>query len=416
MRVLWLAHAIPYPPKAGFLLRSYYLLKGLARAYPVDLIAFVQRPWVTTLFPSFEAGLEESQRALEQVCARVTFLPIDRTERPWGKQRTALEALLSGDSYSGNWLVSPTARTRLERQAAATRYDLVHFDTIGLAPYRSSMNGPARTLMHHNIESHMMLRRADNASNPVAAAYFRHEGRLIERLERTSAADFDTHITCSELDNDRLKQLIPGVAPVAVPNGVDCEFFSPREAPHRPQSLIFVGTMNWYPNVDAVLFFLHEVWPLLKPRIPDLTFDVAGSNPPAALVELAKTLPGVTVHGYVDDVRPMIDSAALFVCPIRDGGGTKLKILDALAMKKCIVAHPIACEGIAVTPGKDIVFASTPVEFAREIERLLPDEPLRRSIGAAGRTLAERQYSFGAIGQSFAELLGRAASNHRKND
>jgi glycosyltransferase involved in cell wall biosynthesis len=177
---------------------------------------------------------------------------------------------------------------------------------------------------------------------------------------------------------------------------------------------VFVGTMNWYPNIDAALFFLKEVWPLLKEKIPTLTMDIAGTNPPESVVTLGKSLPGVTVHGYVDDVRPMIDSAAVFVCPIRDGGGTKLKILDAFAMKKCVVAHPIACEGINATPGKDIVFASTPAEFVAEIERLLADEPARRALGAAARDLVEREYSFRAIGKEFSQVIEGVVARHRQ--
>jgi len=124
---------------------------------------------------------------------------------------------------------------------------------------------------------------------------------------------------------------------------------------------------------------------------------------------LAKSLAGVRVHGYLPDIRPMIDSAALFVCPIRDGGGTKLKILDALAMRKCVVAHPVACEGINVTPGKDVIFASTPQEFIAEIRALLADPIRREAIGAAGRALVEKEYSFRAIGAQFNTLVEETA-------
>jgi len=414
MKLLWLAHAIPYPPKAGFLLRSYNLLRELARTQRVDLIAFIQEPWITTLFPTLEEGLEESRRVLGGFCESVTFLPIDQVQRPWGKQLTALQALVTGEPYTASWLISAAARRKIAEQITKTHYDLVHFDTIGLAPYRDLARGSATTLTHHNIESHMMQRRADNASNPFAKAYFRHEGRLIAKLERESAGDFGAHITCSDLDSQRLKALIPTVHAIAIPNGVDCEFFTSAAPAQRTNSLVFVGTMNWYPNIDAVLFFLREVWPLLKLRIPTLTMDIAGTNPPDSVIELGKSLPGVTVHGYVDDVRPMIDSAAVFVCPIRDGGGTKLKILDAFAMKKCVVAHPIACEGINATPGKDIVFATEPAQFAAEIERLLADEPTRLALGVAARELVEREYSFRAIGREFSEVLEGVAARHRQ--
>ena len=131
--------------------------------------------------------------------------------------------------------------------------------------------------------------------------------------------------------------------------------------------------MNWYPNVDAVMFLLQHVWRPLKRLRPELTLDVAGANPPRAIVETARSLADVRVHGFVRDVRPMMDAAALIVCPIRDGGGTKLKILDAFAMQKCVLAHPIACEGIDVTADANVVFAVEPEEWLRRIDELLGD-------------------------------------------
>ena len=177
----------------------------------------------------------------------------------------------------------------------------------------------------------------------------------------------------------------------------------------RPGSLVFVGTMNWYPNVQAMVYFLREIWPGLKARVTAATLDIAGSNPPECLVQMARSLPDVTVHGYLPDVRPLIDSAAVYICPIRDGGGTKLKILDAFAMQKCVVAHPIACEGIDVTAGKNVVLASTPAEFIHEIESLLQDDGRRNELARAARTLVETRYSYREIGARFSETLEEAA-------
>jgi glycosyltransferase involved in cell wall biosynthesis len=413
VKVLWLAHLIPYPPRAGVLLRSYNLLRELARYQTVDLVSFIQEPWVRTLFPSFEEGLDESRRALREFCRTVTFLPIDRIAGRFGKQRTGLEALLGGDSYSTSWLVSARGRAAIKAQLATAPYDLVHFDTVGLAPYRDLAGNTPSTLMHHNIESHMMLRRAGTAPKALARAYFKHEGKKLRAVEQRTAAAFATHITCSELDSIRLREIVPDLHAVAIPNGVDCEFFASAGVPARPDSLVFVGTMNWYPNVDAMQFFLREVWPGLKQRVPALTLDIAGSNPSASFLQLGKSLPGVTVHGYLPDIRPVMDSAAIFVCPIRDGGGTKLKILDAFAMRKCVVAHPVACEGINVTPGKDVIFATTPQEFITEVRALLGDAPRRAALGAAARSLVEEQYSFRAIGAQFSSVIEETA--RRKN-
>jgi polysaccharide biosynthesis protein PslH len=418
MNVLWLAHAIPYPPKAGFLTRSYHLLRELARRQRVDLIAFVQEPWVRTLFPTLQQGLEESRHALESFCGSVTFLPIDHLQPRWGKQLTALRALLAGSTYTTSWLVSAPARVAIAGQLAAHSYDLVHFDTIGLAPYRTLTGRIPATLTHHNIESHMLQRRADNTANVIARSYFRHEGHKLQTIERHSAAQFARHITCSALDRTRLREIAPDADIVVIPNGVDTEFFGSQGRALRPDSVVFVGSMNWYPNVAAMLFFLREIWPSLKSRVPRATMDIAGSSPDESVVKLARSSPDVTVHGYLPDVRPLIDSAAVYVCPIRDGGGTKLKILDAFAMSKCVVAHPIACEGIDIAAGETVVLASTPEEFVAEISSLLADAARRVAIGAAARQLVKQKYSFSSIGERFnatvADVVQRSVGGARR--
>lgn len=412
MKLLWLTHAIPYPPKAGFLSRTYNLLREVRRRHEVDLISFIQEPWIRTHFRNLEEGIEESRRALGSICRRVTFLPIDRMRLPWGKHMTALSALLTGKTYTTTWLISAPGGRAIAEEMRSNRYDLVHFDTIGLAPYRDLTTRIPAILTHHNIESHMMMRRADNARNTGARAYFRLEGRRLEAFERLIAPTYAAHITCSELDTARLRPIVNGATVVTIPNGVDCDFFKTGHASTRPNSAVFVGTMNWYPNIDAMQLFLREIWPQLRARVPDATMDIAGSNPPEDLVRLARSLPGVTVHGYLPDVRPLIDSAAVFVCPIRDGGGTKLKILDAFAMRKCVVAHPIACEGIDVTAGTDVVLASTPDEFVSQICRLFANERERVDIGNAARQLVEQHYSFRQVGERLNATIEDVVQRH----
>jgi sugar transferase (PEP-CTERM/EpsH1 system associated) len=412
MNLLWLTHAIPYPPKAGFLSRTYNLLREVGRRHEVDLISFIQEPWIRTHFPSLEQGIEESKRALGGICRRVTFLPIDRMRSRWGKQMTALSALLGGKTYTTTWLASASAGRIIADEIRCNNYDLVHFDTIGLAPYRDLSAGVPAILTHHNIESHMMMRRADNATSIIARKYFRLEARRLEAFERRIAPAYAAHITCSELDTERLRRIVHGATVVTIPNGVDCDFFSAKCAGTRPNSAVFVGTMNWYPNIDAMQFFLREIWPQLRARVPDATMDIAGGNPPESLIQLARSLPGVTVHGYLPDVRPLIDSAAVFVCPIRDGGGTKLKILDAFAMKKCVVAHPIACEGIDVSAERDVVLATTPDEFVNQICRLFANERERTDIGAAARQLVENGYSFRQFGERLSSTIEDVVRKH----
>jgi len=256
----------------------------------------------------------------------------------------------------------------------------------------------------------MMKRRADNERRPLHKLYFRQEAIRVARYERQIASQFALHITCSDLDTTRLQETMPGAHFANVPNGVDIDYFAPQGSAVRPESLVFVSSMNWYPNVDAALFLLREIWPRVRVRHPGATLDIIGAHAPPAVVASAQSQAGVTLHGFVPDIRPIVDSAAIYVCPVRDGGGTKLKILDALAMSKAIVAHPVACEGIHIKEGNEAVYADSADEFAARISELFGDPARRQRLGAAGRELATRQYSFDALGAQFAGLLEAVAA------
>jgi polysaccharide biosynthesis protein PslH len=411
MQVLWLSHVVPYPPNAGVLLRAYHLLKGVAARHDVHLVAFVQRPLLATFYADPDAGIEECRAELSRFCRSVTLLSIERAERPLGKVRTAAEGLLRRGGYTASWLDGPGGSAAIQSVAGARRHDVAHFDSISLASYRHCLAGIPATLGHHNAEAHMMLRRAAHERSYVRKLYFRQEGLRLARYERRVADWFRLHVTCSDLDSARLRQTMPAAQFLTVPNGVDPGYFVPAGLEQQPNSVIFVGTMSWYPNVDAVTFFLREVWPLLRATVPTVTFDIVGADAPAELRELAARSPGVTVHGFVPEIRPLIERAALYVCPIRDGGGTKLKILDALAMSKCVLAHPVACEGISVTADVDVVFADSAAEFARQAAALLADAERRRTIGAAARRLVVSQYDFAALAERLASALAAVARN-----
>ena len=412
MRVLWFSHLVPYPPRTGALLRAYYLLRSVAAHHEVDLVTFVQEPLLATFYPTLQEGLEDCRRNLNAICGSVTFVPIAKLQRPLGKALTAAESLLSKDCYMARWLSSAQALRVLSDLTREHQYDIAHFDHESLANYRPALGAVPVTLGHHNAESHMLIRRAENERTLWRKLYFRHEGKRLAAFERRIAGAFVTHITCSELDSARLRDVMPHASFRTIPNGVDIDFFSPAGTPEQRESLIFVASMNWYPNVDAVLFLLRDVWPRIKARVPNATLDIIGSGAPKSVTGLAATLRDVRIRGYVQEIRPSLDSASLYVCTVRDGGGTKLKVLDAFAMSKCVVAHPVSCEGINVTPGKDVVFANTADEFAHEVSRLLADPAERARIGNAARKLVVAEYSFAAIGGGLTRLLEQLADAH----
>jgi glycosyltransferase involved in cell wall biosynthesis len=410
VKILWLSHLIPYPPKGGVLQRSFHLINELAKYHQVDLLAFNQRGLIAPLYPSVEQGLTEAARVLGSICHRHQFFEIPAEIQRGGKYWLALRSLITAP-YNINWLRSKEFADVLTTWVQTGDYDLIHFDTISLIPFsRFIPRDIPKVLDHHNIESHMLLRRAENEINLLKKIYFLYEGARLQRYEQRECPRFELNITCSDTDSDRLKKLAPACAVTTIPNGVDIDYFKPGIESSRRNRLIFVGTMSWYPNIDAVLYIAEKLWGPLKNQFPDLQIDIVGANPPAAIKSLEATHPGFHVHGFVDDVRPYIGEAAIYICPIRDGGGTKLKILDAMAMAKALIAHPIACEGIAVTPHKDVLFAETPAQYVEHVGQLLKDSEKRAILGANARQLIESSYSYTSIGKQLSQTYENVAS------
>jgi polysaccharide biosynthesis protein PslH len=411
MNILWFSHLVPYPPTGlGVLQRSYNLVRELARVHRVHLLAFVQNAPLRDLLGDVDAGLTRAREHLGSFCERVEFLPIPAERRRHGQARLALQSLFTPDPYSINWLKSGEARTVAEEWNRRVDFEVVHFDTLSLAPYLDIFANRTTSLDHHNIESHMMLRRADIEKHPLRRLYYRQEGIRLLSYEKRLCPRFDLNITCSALDTERLLKALPGLNIAEIPNGVDTDYFKPfdnDQVGEEPLSMVFAGNMSWYPNAAAMLFFAEQVWPKLKVALPGAKMHVVGANAPAALTELGQRDPHFKVHGFVPDARDVIGPAALYVCPIMDGGGTKLKVLDALAMGKPLVAHPVACEGIDVRDGENVVFATDPQQFVAKIVSLLGDPVCRDAMSAAARSLAEARYSYASIGTKLATDLER---------
>lgn len=406
VKILWLSHLVPYPPKGGVLQRSYNLVRELAKYHDVDLLAFNQKPMMLTHYPDIETGLADARKHLAEFCGRIEVLQLPVDKSRYGRHLIALKSLFTRP-YNINWLVSDEYAERLQQWLVQQRYDLVHFDTISFAPYLPLLPaGIATALDHHNIESPMLIRRAEMERNPLKKFYFWQEGVRLRHYEATHCPQFSTNITCSDLDTERLLQISPTCDAQTIPNGVDIDYFKPAEqtAEGDELRLIFVGRLNWYPNAQAVTYIAETLWPLLKRRWPDIKFDIIGANPPAAAKALAAQDTNFIVHGFVDEMRTYMHKATVYVCPITDGGGTKLKMLDALAMGKAIVADPIACEGIKVVDGVNVLFASTPEAYVERIAEFVDSPTKRTSFGRAARELIENEYSYAAIGKTLATL------------
>ena len=404
-----MSHLLPFPPQGGGVLqRSANLLKAVATAEEVTLLAFNQKDILRIYDPDLNVSLEAALRAMESICHEVHVIDINCDKKRLGKLRLALSSLFTKWPYSVRWLTSDSYKAALRKVLAEGEFDVIWFDTISLSQYRDhpGMNQACTVLNHHNIESDMMYRRAGKEKNLLKKAYFYLEAYKLRAYERKEVGNFNINVTCSELDKLRLENISPGVTTHVIPNGVDTAFFSPRsDAAPDPYFLVFIGGMSWYPNREAMLFFAREVWPRLKNRTPGIQMHVVGETPPQELVELAEADENYCVHGFVEDIKSIFDKAGIYVCPISDGGGTKLKILDALAMGKPIVANEIACEGIDVIDGKNVFYANTPEEYVEKIDYLIRTPAVREKLAQENISLIREKYSYEGIGRQLLDLL-----------
>lgn len=400
-RLLWLSHLLPWPPKGGLQQRSYYLMREVARHHDVRVIAFRQRAQQAD-----KARLDAAVAAISAFAtlSHISDLPEDR--RIGGRRALALRSLLPGPPYTIRWGACAEYAKAVHAAVTEFRPHAVHFDTISLASYLDNIGGVPAVLNHHNIESQMLLRRAEQERHLLKRFYFWQEGKRLAAYERRVAHRFLSHLVCAELDGERLMDTVGKVPTTVVPNGVDLDYFQPAP-PHMPQdsgSIVFVGGLSWYPNAGAIRFFLSKVWPSLCEIRPDIEFRIIGRNPPADIVEAARRDFRLKVLGFVDDIRPIVHRSMVYVCPIHDGGGTKLKMLDAMAMGKAIVAHPVACEGLGLEHGNNVLMAEDPRAFARHVQELLNNAPARKAIETSARMAVEERFGFDAIGKRLAQL------------
>lgn len=415
MKILWLSHLLPFPSQGGGVLqRSANLIKTVANVHDVTLLAFNQKNILRMFNPDLNVSLSLALNEINKYCKQVKVVDIECDEKYAGKFRLALSSLFSRLPYSIRWLSSDVYKKILNELLADNSYDVIWFDTISLAQYNltTKMDCPLKILNHHNIESDMMFRRATKENNFLKKLYYQIEAYKLKHYEKNEVCKFDVNVTCSPLDSKRIEYIAPGVVTHVISNGVDTEFFLPDStiAPD-PYTLVFIGGMSWYPNRDAMLFFARQIWPLLKEKIPSIKMNVVGESPPQELLDLAKVDRNYHVHGFVDDVKKYFNQAGIYVCPISDGGGTKLKILDALAMGKPIVANPVACEGIEVIDGKNVYFAEKAEEYVNRIHELVNNPTIRLEMERQNRQLILDKYSYRVIGCNLLELIETRIKN-----
>ena len=321
--------------------------------------------------------------------------------------------LFSKHPYTVSSHRSPLLTDTIETLHREKPFDLVHCEWT---PYAVNLGGLWKipsVVDAHNVESMIWKRNYEIEGHLLRKAFFRLQWQKMHRFERQTLPRFSRVVAVSEPDRAVMSGWVePGRIDI-VDNGVDTEYFKPSGVQPKPHSMVFTGSLDWRPNVDAMLYFLESIWPIIRGRHPEATIAIVGRNPMDALREKAAGLPGVDLVGTVDDVRPYMARAAVFVVPLRIGGGSRLKILEAMAMEKAVVSSVVGAEGLEVADAENILLADSPNAFATAVGKLFEERELRKRLETAGRTLARRRYEWSGLSRKLEKVWGEATAHSR---
>ena len=403
MHILLLTQVLPYPPDSGPKVKTWNVIKYLAQHHAVTLASFVR------------GDQSQDVAALRRYCRAVHTVPITR---PLAGEGLALaRSLLTGQP----WMMLRDDRAAMRRLvadlAARERFDVAHADQLNMCQYAERVPGAFKLFDAHNALWVLYRRLAETMSAGPRRWLLKRDWRLIKDYEGRICREFDAVTAVIPEDQAALAEAAgyrsPGAGRPAniqvIPITVDTD--EERPVRRRPDAnrVVFAGTMYWPPNVDGVLWFAREVWPLVRAGRPQAEADIIGARPPQAVVALGQAGDGLRVTGYVESLRPYLEQAGVFIVPLRAGGGMRVKILNALAQGLPIVSTTLGCEGIQVTHERDILIADTPADFAAAVRRVLDDPALARRLGESGRRLAETVYDYRVACRPLDELFQRAA-------
>lgn len=392
MKILFVHKQILFPRDTGGKIRVLNLLKHLARWHEVT--------YVSNLRPGEEQYLPQ----MRDLGLRVEAVTGETSKR--GGLRFKLEAvanLFGSTPFTIARNYDPAVRERVASLLAAEPYDLLICDTIVMARCTMGLPAPRTVLFQHNVEAQILRRHSEIAPGFLKRAYMRRQWHRMERFERACGEAFDAVIAVSEPDKLQFERDYGWRDVHAIDTAVDEAYFTPQLDAEVPGKVVFLGSMDWMPNQDGVKWFVREVWPKVLAAQPDARFHVVGRNPPADIKEL-ESVSGVVVEGGVPDVRPHLASASVAVVPLLVGGGTRLKIYEAMTMARATVSTTIGAEGLAVVPGEHYLVADEPRAFADAVVRLLAEKDTRDRIGRAADRFVREHFGSEPVARQFERI------------
>jgi sugar transferase (PEP-CTERM/EpsH1 system associated) len=401
MKILLLSPWLPWPPFGGARIRILETLRYLSGRHRVTLLTTVRN-----------AAEAKHVAALNGTCDRIiTTVLSDQTQ---GVLRRLSLGLVCGRPLVQSFHYAPELAQQVHRLTSEDSYDIIHVEFPFLAPYLSAVSPQSRAkkvLSTHNIETIRLGRELQRPSSTARWLAIQWDRFVFKSWEKRALTQFDGITTVCDAERAWIKWHVPSATVEVVPNGVDSRHFYPLPAERENQPmLVFTGLMDYAPNIDAAIWFCKDIFPLLRRRIPELSFKIVGSRPHPTVVELRK-IEGVEVTGEVADIRPYLAEALAVVVPLRSGGGTRLKILEAMAMARPVISTSLGAEGLDVTPELDILIANTPEQFVERILSILASPGGASRLGVAGRQLVVRKYAWPLCLSKLESLYGRLLQN-----
>lgn len=401
MKILFAHKQILFPRDTGGKIRVLNLLKHLGRWHDIT--------YVSNLRP----GEEEYLPAMRELGLRVEAVPGQTSKR--GGVRFYAEAIgncLSRYPFTIARNYDLAVRARIAELLAAEPYDLVICDTVVMARHTIGLPAVASVLFQHNVEAQILKRHAQIAGGWAKRWFMRDQWRKMVRFEAECGPQFDAVIAVSEQDKLLFEREYGWQHTHAIDTAVDEDFF--RDAPGEvPDRVTFLGSMDWMPNQDGVKWFATHVWPRVRAAQPNATFHVVGRNPPPEVRSLEQ-IPGIKILGGVPDVRPHLAETSAFVVPLLVGGGTRLKIYEAMASARAVVSTAIGAEGLPVVPGEHYLAADDPVAFADAVVTVLGDHAVRDRLRHAADRFVRERYGSEPVARQFEAICARAVESKRR--
>ena len=395
MKILWLKTELLHPVDKGGKIRTYHLLKQLKSDHHITYLTL----------DDGSAPPNAAEDALEYCHELIRIPHVNREKFSAGFYAELALNLASSLPYAIGKYKSPQMTRAIVDLTSKNKFDVVICDFLAPAVNIPRELKTPVVLFQHNVEAAIWKRHYEVQKNAAKRLFLYRQWRKMQQFEGAICRRVERVISVSEADSETMEKDYGLTKVYDVPTGVDVDFFRPSTAiPIQPNSLVFTGSMDWLPNEDAINYFTQQILPLIRQSVPDVSLTVVGRNPSHKLQELGRQDSSITVTGRVDDVRPYMERSAAYIVPLRIGGGTRLKIYEAMAMEQAVVSTSVGAEGLPVESGREILIADTPAAFAESVVQLLTNPGIAQEFGTRAAGIVREQFGWHRAAQRFAHV------------